>query len=109
MPKQRRSSRSNRQAGHSSSTKGTSSKSRQPTQAVSLSSPVSTDVRSTGSRPLTTDDIPAIVQQIAATVQPNAPLILYHLPRQRLQTRLPVPPHRYQAPKNLLQPLWLMP
>ena len=40
MPKQRQSSRSNRQAGHSSSTKGTSSKSRQPTQAVSLCSPV---------------------------------------------------------------------
>ena len=73
MSKQHRSSRSNRQAGRSYSTKGTSSQSHQPTPVASLSSPASTDVRSTGSRPLTTDDIPAIVQQITTTFSAEHP------------------------------------
>ena len=75
MPKQCRSCRNNRQTGCSSSAEGTSQRShgRPRTRVVSLPSPTSTDVRSTESRPLTTNNIPAIVQQIAATFSAECP------------------------------------
>ena len=109
MPKQRRSCRNNHQTGCSSSADETSQRSRgRPRiRVVSFPSPTSTDVRSTESRPLTTDDIPSIVQQIAATLSAEhpSPPIPSALPT-TAHTTTSVPSQRTSSEESTILPLF---
>ena len=110
MPMQRRSCRNNRQTAFSSNAEGTSnsqrSRGRPRTRVVSLPSPTSTDVRSTESRPLTTDDIPALVQQIATTFSAErpSPPIPSTLPT-TAHTTSSIPSQRTRSEESTILPL----